>query len=70
MLSIELIFIYLLFAITNLIIGISCHARLLVPISRSSAWRQNPILFPTFYTDNAMSCGGYRRFWLENGISF
>jgi hypothetical protein len=50
------------------IIKVNGHARLLKPISRSSAWRQNPILFPTFYNDNQMSCGGYVTHWLKNGL--
>lgn len=36
---------------------INCHARLLDPPARSSAWRYDS-RFPAYYNDNEMFCGG------------
>lgn len=58
----------ILTVVFNFITEINGHARLMMPIARSSAWRQNPIIFPTFYNDNAMSCGGIKKQWKENSI--
>lgn len=44
------------------------HGRLLVPPARSSAWREDPNRFPTFYNDNQMFCGGIAIQWLHNCI--
>lgn len=48
-------------------IEVSCHGRLLVPPSRSSAWREDPIKFPVNYDDTAMFCGGIDKLWRVNG---
>lgn len=47
---------------------INAHGRLLVPPARSSAWRENPILFPPNYEDNQMFCGGFDHQWNKNGL--
>ena len=47
---------------------INCHARLMVPPARSSAWREDPTKYPPNYTDNEMSCGGVGIQWNQNGL--
>ena len=49
------------------VIEISCHGRLLTPAARSSAWRQFPDLFPAYYDDAQMFCGGVQTLWGQNG---
>ena len=44
------------------------HARLLVPPARSSAWREDPARFPSYFDDNQMFCGGFSTQWFKNGI--
>lgn len=33
-------------------VGINSHGLLLVPAARSSAWRQDPLKFPSYYNGN------------------
>lgn len=42
----------------NKISSLIGHGRLDVPPARSSAWREDPIRFPSYYDDNQMYCGG------------
>jgi len=49
------------------VIEINCHGRLLTPAARSSAWRQFPDLFPAYYDDAQMFCGGVQTLWGKNG---
>ena len=51
------------------LIEINCHGRLMVPPSRSSAWREDS-RFPINYTDNEMYCGGFFVQWSQNGIIY
>ena len=46
---------------------ISGHGRLMQPIARSSAWRKWPSMFPAYYGDNQMFCGGVHTQWKQNG---
>lgn len=46
---------------------ISGHGRLMQPIARSSAWRKFPSLFPAYYGDNQMFCGGTYTQYSQNG---
>jgi hypothetical protein len=48
---------------------IECHGRLIEPPARSSAWRENPFIYPKYYDDNSMNCGGYTIQWRYNGAS-
>ncbi len=48
------------------LVEINCHARLLVPPARSSAWREDPSRFPAYYDDNSMFCGGFFTQWGQN----
>ena len=43
------IFIGYVLMIANFFASIDAHGRLIEPVARSSAWRQNPVLFPIFY---------------------
>ena len=49
------------------IIQINCHGRLLNPVARTSAWRLFPNIFPAYYDDNQMFCGGVQTLWEQNG---
>jgi hypothetical protein len=42
------------------------HGLLLIPPARSSAWREDPARFPSFYGDNQMFCGGVNTQWGQN----
>ena len=42
------------------------HGYLKTPAARSSAWRKLPGLFPSYYDDNQMYCGGISG-WVQNG---
>lgn len=46
---------------------ISGHGRLMSPVSRTSAWRKYPSLFPAYFQDNQMFCGGFHTQFHENG---
>jgi hypothetical protein len=46
---------------------INAHGRLVVPPARSTAWRENPSLFPAYYNDMEMFCGGKSTQWNQNG---
>ena len=48
-------------------IQINCHGRLLNPVARTSAWRLFPNIFPAYYDDNQMFCGGVQTLWEQNG---
>jgi hypothetical protein len=56
----------LVFFLIVKLIEVNCHGRLLVPPSRSSAWREDPIRFPVNYDDVAMFCGGIDKLWRVN----
>jgi hypothetical protein len=61
-------FTHFLLVILQMVSFINCHARLLEPVARSSAWRKFPNLsFPVEYTDNQMNCGGFWQQWSING---
>ena len=46
---------------------IDCHGRLLVPPARTSAWREDPARFPSYFDDAQMFCGGFQNQWGANG---
>lgn len=46
---------------------IAGHGRLLQPVARTSAWRKWASLFPAYYNDNQMFCGGVATQWQKNG---
>ena len=49
------------------VIEISGHGRLMKPISRTSAWRKYPSLFPANFGDHQMFCGGIHMQHEKNG---
>jgi hypothetical protein len=55
--------------LANLIMRSEAHGRLLVPPARSSAWREDPARFPTYFDDAQMFCGGFQTQWGVNGMS-
>lgn len=65
----SIVFLFLaVLAILLLNVGLSdAHARLIEPAARSSAWRRDG-RFPTYYSDNQMSCGGFYVQWTLNGF--
>ncbi len=54
----------------NLIARSEAHGRLLVPPARSSAWREDPARFPSYFDDAQMFCGGFQTQWGVNGMRF
>ena len=54
----------------NMIARSEAHGRLLVPPARSSAWREDPARFPSYFDDAQMFCGGFQTQWGVNGMSF
>lgn len=46
---------------------IDSHGRLLVPPARTSAWREDPARFPSYFDDAQMFCGGFQNQWGANG---
>jgi hypothetical protein len=59
----------LIVVLANLIMRSEAHGRLLVPPARSSAWREDPARFPTYFDDAQMFCGGFQTQWGVNGMS-
>ena len=49
---------------------VESHVRLNNPPARSTAWREDPINFPSNYNDYEMNCGGKSVQWDQNGILF
>jgi hypothetical protein len=49
------------------VIESEAHGRLLVPPARSSAWREDPARFPSYFDDAQMFCGGFQTQWGANG---
>lgn len=49
------------------VLEISAHGRLIDPPARSTAWREKPSLFPAYYNDMEMFCGGKGTQWNQNG---
>ena len=45
----------------------NAHGRLIDPPARSTAWREKPNLFPAYYNDMEMFCGGKTTQWNQNG---
>ncbi len=43
------------------------HGFLSDPPARSSAWREDPDLFPINHNDDRMNCGSKRKQWRDNG---
>ena len=61
--NLKLLISFLLLAHISQIQG---HGYLKTPVARSSAWRKLPGLFPAYYSDNQMYCGGISG-WVQNG---
>jgi len=51
------------------ILEINAHGRLVDPPARSTAWREKPSLFPAYYNDMEMFCGGKPTQWNQNGAN-
>ena len=50
------------------VLEIKSHGRLVDPPARSTAWRTQPSLFPPYYDDMQMWCGGFDVQWNKNGL--
>ena len=57
----------LFFGLSALVYHIEGHGRLMDPPARSTAWRENQNMFPAYYNDMEMFCGGKPTQWNQNG---
>ena len=56
-----------LICLFSIIYKIENHGFLINPPARSSAYREDPLRFPIYYTDTEMNCGGKSVQWDQNG---
>lgn len=63
---VKIVFVLALCILLLQIAKVNSHGLLLIPPARSSAWREDPARFPSYYGDNQMFCGGVNTQYSQN----